>query len=72
MSNKPRIRPSMAGGLQGVDVKKIVASLVAEDGQDIEDASIRSKRSASIDEIEPYKKDMEPIEQPNNSNKSVS
>lgn len=48
-----KIRPSMAGGLQGVDVKKIVASSVAEDRQDIEDASVKSKRSTtSIDEHE--------------------
>lgn len=76
-STKTKIRPSMAGGLQGVDVKKIVASSVTEDRQDIEEASIKSKRSTSFDELELSKKavDMqisEPLEQMSNTNKSVS
>ena len=50
-ATKTKIRPSIAGGLQGVDVKKIVASSVAEDRQDIEDASVKSKRSTSLDEL---------------------
>ncbi|XP_059351506.1 POC1 centriolar protein homolog A-like isoform X2 [Daphnia carinata] len=58
-STKTKIRPSIAGGLQGVDVKKIVASSVAEDRQDIEDASVNSKRSSSIDELEISKKTMD-------------
>ena len=41
-SVKTKIRPSIAGGLQGVDVKKIVASSVTEDRQDIKDASFNS------------------------------
>jgi hypothetical protein len=45
--------------LQGVDVKKIVASSVTEDRQDIEDASINSKRSSSTEELELNKKTME-------------
>lgn len=76
-SGKTKIRPSMAGGLQGVDVKKIVASSVTEDRQDIEEASIKSRRSTSIDELELSKKaaDLqigEPLEQMSSANKSVS
>lgn len=56
---KTKIRPSIAGGLQGVDVKKIVASSVTEDRQDIEDASVNSKRSSEIDELEISKKTMD-------------
>lgn len=59
VSTKTKIRPSIAGGLQGVDVKKIVASSVSEDRQDIEDASVKSKRSTSLDELVLSKKSAE-------------
>jgi hypothetical protein len=75
-SVKTKIRPSIAGGLQGVDVKKIVASSVTEDRQDIEDASVNSKRSSSTEEVDLSKKTMEmqisqPLEQTGNENKTV-
>ncbi|EFX70750.1 hypothetical protein DAPPUDRAFT_309308 [Daphnia pulex] len=74
-SVKTKIRPSIAGGLQGVDVKKIVASSVTEDRQDIEDASVNSKRSSSTEEVDLSKKTMEmqisqPLEQTGNENKT--
>jgi hypothetical protein len=60
--------------LQGVDVKKIVASSVTEDRQDIEDASVNSKRSSSTEELELNRRTMEmQISQPQtgNENKTV-
>ena len=59
-----------------MDVKKIVASSVTEDRQDIEDASVNSKRSSSTEEVDLSKKTMEmqisqPLEQTGNENKTV-
>lgn len=76
MSVKTKIRPSIAGGLQGVDVEKIVASSVAEDKQDIEEAIVKAKRSAHGDELDIPKKPIEiqttgSNETSSNSNKTV-
>lgn len=58
-------------------MKKIVASSVTEDRQDIEDASVNSKRTSSIDELEIGKKTMDmqisdSHEKTGNANKTVS
>lgn len=58
-------------------MKKIVASSVTEDRQDIEDASVNSKRTSSIDELEISKKTMDmqisdSHEKTGNANKTVS
>ena len=56
-SAKPRIRPSIAGDMRGVDVQRVVASQpVAEDRQDIEDASTRSSIEPQGEEIDTLKK----------------
>ena len=55
-------------------MKKIVASSVTEDRQDIEDASVNSKRSSSTEEFELNRRTMEmQISQPQtgNENKTV-
>lgn len=55
-------------------MKKIVASSVTEDRQDIEDASVNSKRSSSTEELELNRRTMEmQISQPQtgNENKTV-
>lgn len=46
-SEKPKIRPSLAGGMQGIDVHRVVASLVTEDKQDIEDAAVDIRPNSS-------------------------
>ena len=38
-ATRPRIRPSIAGDMRGVDVQRVVATDVMEDNQDIEDAN---------------------------------
>lgn len=58
-SEKPKIRPSLAGGMQGVDVQRVVASLIAEDKQDIEDADIKPTSSTGSGEMEMNKRIME-------------
>lgn len=75
-SGKAKIRPSIAGGLQGVDVEKIVASSVTEDKQDIEEAIVNTKSSTSRSEQEIFKKPLEiqstgSTESTSESNKTV-
>lgn len=45
--------------MQGVDVKRVVASLIAEDKQDIEDAAIKPTSSTGSGEIEMNRRIME-------------
>jgi len=45
--------------MQGVDVQRVVASLIAEDKQDIEDAAIKPTSSTGSGEIEMNKRIMD-------------
>lgn len=48
-TTKARIRPSMAGGMRGVDVQRVEASAVNEEKQDIEDAAVQSSVESVVD-----------------------
>lgn len=45
--------------MRGVDVQRIMGSTVAEDKQDIEEATIKSTRSASVEELDQCKKQVD-------------
>lgn len=58
-TNKPKIRPSIANGMRGIDVKRVVGASVTDDKEDIEEATVKSTRSASIEELDRCKKTTE-------------
>lgn len=53
---KAKIRASLVGGMQGIDVQRVVGASVAEDRQVIEEAVVKSRRSVELDESEMCKK----------------
>lgn len=55
-TTKAKIRPSLAGGMQGVDVQRVVGSSAVEEKHDIEEANLKSRRSASLEELQLIKK----------------
>ena len=78
-TTKARIRPSMAGGMRGVDVQRVEASAVSEDKQDIEDAaavqsSLENVESCSkkLVELQLSKNRPESTENNENDTKSVT
>jgi len=58
-ATKPKIRASIANGMRGIDVKRVVGASVTDDKEDIEEATVKSTRSVSIEELDRCKKTTE-------------